>query len=241
MPYNHNDGDFAEILIQRITQAGFKTWVDNEKINAGEDWRVDIDQAIKNAFALIVIMTPEAKASEYVTYEWSFAWGAGLKVIPIILKQTPLHPRIATLQYLDFTSPDRSSRPWGQLMEVLKFTANTYSSSTNTVSQNITTSQIIEAASLLVAALTKTQNQQTTDNQIADITKTKESAERINQLVTPKASKQIAGASILWVDDRPGNNTYEQQALETLGIQFTISTSTEDALKLLSKEKYDVM
>ena len=42
-----------------------------------------IDLSIKNAFALIVIMTPEAKASEYVTYEWAFAWGVVVKVIPV--------------------------------------------------------------------------------------------------------------------------------------------------------------
>jgi hypothetical protein len=32
-------------------------------------------------------MTPDAKASEYVTYEWAFAWGAGVRVIPIMYKE----------------------------------------------------------------------------------------------------------------------------------------------------------
>ncbi len=72
--YQHEDGDFAQILIYKIQEAGFEIWVDSDRLHAGEDWRTGIDAAIKNAIALIVIMTPEAKTSEYVTYEWAFAW-----------------------------------------------------------------------------------------------------------------------------------------------------------------------
>lgn len=116
--YRHDDGDFAEILKNRIEEAGFVTWIDEEKLRAGENWRETIDKAIRNAFALIVVMTPTAKESEYVTYEWAFAWGVGVKVIPVLLKSTPLHPRLEAFQYLDFTS--RNARPWNKLIEVLR-------------------------------------------------------------------------------------------------------------------------
>ncbi len=116
--FKHEDGDFAEVLINRLEKAGFNTWVDHDKLQVGEDWRAEIDQAINSAFALVVIMTPEAKTSEYVTYEWSFAWGAGVKVIPIVLKYTPLHPRLEALQYIDFST--RINRPWEKLIEVVR-------------------------------------------------------------------------------------------------------------------------
>jgi len=63
-------------------------------------------------------MTPEARKSEYVTYEWSFAWGKGKKIFPIMLKQTQLHPRLESLQYLDFTN--RTTRPWDKLVDSIK-------------------------------------------------------------------------------------------------------------------------
>ena len=128
--YKRDEGDFAEVLINRVEKADFKTWVDNDKLHAGEDWRTEIDQAINSAFALIVIMTPEAKASEYVTYEWAFAWGSGIKVIPLVLKHTSLHPRLEALQYLDFTN--RTARPWDKLIDVLKNAADAQANSTNT-------------------------------------------------------------------------------------------------------------
>jgi tetratricopeptide (TPR) repeat protein len=116
--YQHDDGDFADVLIQKVKEAGFSTWIDNDQLQAGTDWREGIDHAIKESCALIVIMSPVAKASEYVTYEWAFAWGTGVKVIPVVYKQTPLHPRLETLHYLNFTS--RIARPWEKLVESLK-------------------------------------------------------------------------------------------------------------------------
>jgi hypothetical protein len=115
--YNHEDGDFTEILRGKLEQAGFTVWADTA-LRGGDDWRRGIDQAIREAFALIAVMTPEAKASEYVTYEWAFAVGAEVKVIPILLKRTGLHPRLESLQYLDFTS--RQARPWEKLISVLR-------------------------------------------------------------------------------------------------------------------------
>src|SRR5437899_1566054 len=90
--YQHDDNDFAENLIHRVKAEGFSTWIDSDGLSVGEPWREGIDQAIRDAFALIVIMSPTAKASEYVTYEWAFAWGCGLKVIPIMYRKTELHP-----------------------------------------------------------------------------------------------------------------------------------------------------
>jgi tetratricopeptide (TPR) repeat protein len=115
--YQHDDGDFADILIQKVKEAGFSTWIDNDQLQAGTDWREGIDYAIKASCALIVIMSPAAKASEYVTYEWAFAWGTGIKVVPVVYKQTPLHPRLETLHYLNFIS--RIARPWEKLIDSL--------------------------------------------------------------------------------------------------------------------------
>jgi hypothetical protein len=77
--YSHTNGDFAEILRTRLEGSGLNVWTDEDRLLAGEDWRNGIDQAIRSACALIVVMTPSAKASEYVTYEWAFASGSASK------------------------------------------------------------------------------------------------------------------------------------------------------------------
>ena len=45
----------------------------------------------------------------------------------------------------------------------------------------------------------------------------------------------------MWVDDRPNNNIYEREVLNTLGFKFDISLSTNEALKLLQDNKYSVI
>jgi uncharacterized protein YjbI with pentapeptide repeats len=116
--YNQADYDFAELLKEKLEKADLTTWFDKARLRIGNDWRQEIDRAISQAAALVVVMTPEAKASEYVTYEWGFALGAGVKVIPVMLRRTQLHPRLEALQYLDFTH--QPSRPWGSLIDTLR-------------------------------------------------------------------------------------------------------------------------
>ena len=116
--HSSSDSDFAELLKLKLEKHGFRAWIDTERLTPGIEWREEIDDAIQKSTALIAIMSPSAKKSEYVTYEWAYAWALKLKVIPIMLERTPLHPRLAVLQYMDFTN--RNSRPWNKLYEVLR-------------------------------------------------------------------------------------------------------------------------
>ncbi|WP_191117950.1 toll/interleukin-1 receptor domain-containing protein [Vibrio campbellii] len=114
----HEDVDFAELLKLRLEKEGIDSWLDTERLKIGQDWREEIDLGITSSLAVIAVMTPEARKSEYVTYEWAFAWGKNVKVFPIMLKQTQLHPRLESLQYLNFT--DHPNRPWDELTSSIK-------------------------------------------------------------------------------------------------------------------------
>ena len=87
--YKHEEKEFADTLIRQLQMAGFAVWVDTEQLRAGENWREAINFAIHYSFVLILVITPEARESQYVTYEWAFAQGAGVKVIPTLLRPTP--------------------------------------------------------------------------------------------------------------------------------------------------------
>ncbi len=62
-----------------------------------------------------------------------------------------------------------------------------------------------------------------------------------NQIVTPRSIRRLSDANVLWVDDRPQNNVYERGALEALGVGFTISLSTDDAIAKLRSKTFDVI
>jgi HEAT repeat protein len=87
--------------------------MDLDILSAGEDWQDKLDAAIRASHALVVIMTPEARKSDYVAYEWAFALGAGVRVIPLEFTKTDVSPRLDTLHRLDFTG---KVRPWDSLL-----------------------------------------------------------------------------------------------------------------------------
>ena len=63
----------------------------------------------------------------------------------------------------------------------------------------------------------------------------------VTEAVVPSTSRNLANASVLWVDDCPDNNLYERMALEALGISFVISISTDDAVARLRSGRYDLI
>jgi CheY-like chemotaxis protein len=66
-------------------------------------------------------------------------------------------------------------------------------------------------------------------------------ADVVSAASTPRATRLLRDARVLWVDDRPANNQHERAALERLGIRFDISTSTKDALEKVRSHPYDAI
>ena len=58
--YCHEDADFVQILEGKVRDSGFSTWRDLD-LGAGEDWRSEIDEGIKDALAVVVVMSPNAR------------------------------------------------------------------------------------------------------------------------------------------------------------------------------------
>lgn len=95
------------------------------------------------------------------------------------------------------------------------------------------------AAALAAAAVTRTDagTALSPDRRPA----TREVATVVARTATPRTLRRLAGAQVLWVDDRPANNRYEREALEALGIGFTLATSTDDALERLRHGMFDLI
>jgi CheY-like chemotaxis protein len=68
----------------------------------------------------------------------------------------------------------------------------------------------------------------------------REAAEVVSN-VTEKAVRKASKARILWVDDVPENNEAERESFEALGIQVDQVNSTEEALELLARRRFDLV
>jgi len=100
--YSSADGDFAELMKMKLEQSNIIVWRDLYEISAGEDWRNEIDYGLLNSDTILVVLNKNSSKSSYVTYEWSFALGNGKNIIPILVEECEIHPRIKVLQHFDF-------------------------------------------------------------------------------------------------------------------------------------------
>ncbi|HXA20527.1 MAG TPA: toll/interleukin-1 receptor domain-containing protein [Thermoanaerobaculia bacterium] len=115
--YAREDRNFAADLTRRLRASQRTPWQDLRDLRGGYDWREAIDDALREAEVLVVVMSPRATRSQYVTYEWAFALGAGVRVIPVLREKTRLHPRLAGFHYIDFTTG--RGTPWVDLWKAL--------------------------------------------------------------------------------------------------------------------------
>lgn len=118
LSYATTDYFFAELAEIKLAEAGIKLWRDKGSLSAGTDWRQGIENGISNCRAVLIALSPTSAESPYVTYEWAYAIGKGKTVIPIKISKCEIHPRLGTIQYLDFTLPN--SLPWDLLIERIK-------------------------------------------------------------------------------------------------------------------------
>lgn len=110
--YKSEDKAFSSELRQRLADSLLDPWMD-ENIPPSRKWQDELDQRLRDAYALVLVITPEAMKSEYVAYEWIFALGRGIEVIPIYLRTIDKFPyRLGDIHYIDF----RQEYSWARLV-----------------------------------------------------------------------------------------------------------------------------
>lgn len=93
LSYSRRDIKRVEELRQALISQGYRPWIDPNP-RPGQDWRYDVDDAIRNADAMIVAITPDSANSIYVTYEWSYAIGLDIPIYVVIFQSAQMHPRL---------------------------------------------------------------------------------------------------------------------------------------------------
>ncbi len=244
--YASKDAIFAELAKLKLKEAGVQVWIDQSALHAGENWRDAIDEGISSSDVLLIVITPQSCESKYVTYEWGFALGKGIKVIPLLLEDSELHPRLNILQYLDFRNPQTG--PWSELVqEIGKKSAESKASQGKDPSayvRDMTVEQLqalISGAVSLAAATAKSSGHAAAPEDISRAAKSIVDVAQQEATQNVESSTGILQRHILWVDDRPDNNIYERGAFQAMGFRFTLALSTHQALQMLADESFSAI
>lgn len=83
--YSTRNKDYAYKLSDKLRDEGFDVWIDNNELRSSEDWWDSIIDALRDAAAFIIIMTPQSRASRWVQRELTLADNWGKPAFPLLL------------------------------------------------------------------------------------------------------------------------------------------------------------
>lgn len=99
--YSRKDLAFVEQLAADLKTAGFDVWYDMSGISGGAAWKVAIEKALRDSESVVVVLSPESIASEWVDREFLFASQLNLKIIPLMYRACELSLNYVNLNYID--------------------------------------------------------------------------------------------------------------------------------------------
>lgn len=102
--YSRQDQAYVRDLADTLQRFDVDVWYDKILVY-GAEWDTQIDMQLNECDIVLVIATPDAMASDYVTYEWSYFKGANKPVFPFVpafaLNDLDfLHPRLRRVQFI---------------------------------------------------------------------------------------------------------------------------------------------
>ena len=104
LSYSREDSAFVVRLASDLRAKGAHVWLDQFDIPIGERWDNSIENALRGASRMIVVLSPTSVASPNVLDEVSFALEKGKTVLPVLSEACEIPFRLRRLQYVDFTS-----------------------------------------------------------------------------------------------------------------------------------------
>jgi hypothetical protein len=105
--YSREDRSFVDRLSQDLLAAGVTIWQDTKEIAAGENWRLAIEQSLRQASAMLYVASARSAASHWMAKELEAVFSRGTLVIPLILDDEGEHRLPSFLreyQWVDFRS-----------------------------------------------------------------------------------------------------------------------------------------
>ena len=121
--YSRKDRKTVDHIVARLIEDGLEVWIDREEITGGELWRESIVKAIDNAYAFILMLSPDSVASDNVRKEIDLADGAKKKFfVPVLLKAVKLPAKLryqlAGIQWVEYyRTPEKK---YAELVKVLR-------------------------------------------------------------------------------------------------------------------------
>jgi hypothetical protein len=114
LSYSSDDKDFVRRIHSRLTECGYKVWIDRENILGGDSIVGDIEEAVSKVKAFIPVLSPAALSSTWVVQEYRtcktlYLNGENIKIVPILFESCEVPPFLKDIRYIDFRDKSESA------------------------------------------------------------------------------------------------------------------------------------
>ncbi len=103
--YSSKDSDDAARLQTALKREGVDTWRDRTDIPAGAVWSRKIEEALREAVGLIVLISPSSARSKWVVYEYAFATARRIPVIGVLTHGAKVPRPLSHIQMIEGPDP----------------------------------------------------------------------------------------------------------------------------------------
>src|SRR5262245_47223100 len=103
--YVNQDSKIAALIYDRLKEAGISTWADKD-IRTGEEWSTIIDEALKSASSIVLVLSRAALKSPFLASEYSYFLRQNKRLIPVLAEPIPIEDfplSLSRFQYIDLT------------------------------------------------------------------------------------------------------------------------------------------
>jgi hypothetical protein len=109
LAHSSADKPFVETLASHLRQAGVRVWFDQWNIQVGQSIVESIQRGLEEHDQLVLVLSPDAVASEWVRRELNSSLMRGLSarkvgILPVLYRPCTIPALIADLKYADFTT-----------------------------------------------------------------------------------------------------------------------------------------
>ncbi|MET9389569.1 toll/interleukin-1 receptor domain-containing protein [Streptomyces sp. NPDC006624] len=109
--HNHRDKPDVKPLAARLRLLGVDVWLDSWEIRPGDSIPGKVNEALSLVDTVMVFWSANSSTSAWVNTEWEVALSRRLRdnsvrVIPIILDDTPLPPLLETIMWVSLADGD---------------------------------------------------------------------------------------------------------------------------------------
>src|SRR6187551_38307 len=100
--YSRRELGFVDDLVGRLEGENYEVWLDYRALIPGSPWKEQIDQGLKEADTVLLVVSKAALASEYVALEWRHFLETKQRFILLIFEAVDLPKELEQFEWVDF-------------------------------------------------------------------------------------------------------------------------------------------